>query len=196
MVTATPQPRLIRLETPSHIIRTVERTDACESWTKWLLDPVAARQLNSRPVEISMEQIHAYIARFNRVNAHLLGIFERETGRLVGIRSIYVNFETKEFLDNILIGEVDARGKRARTESTDAILPYFFEDLGLESSLCTILADNTHMLELVARKGWVQERSEMKASAAGGMTEVRVFRLTRETWRRKMRERAAQAKPA
>lgn len=193
-MTATPPPRLIRLETPNHIIRTVERADANESWTKWTLDPVAARQLNSRPAEMSMEQLHAYIARFNRVTSHLLGIFEKETGRLVGIRSIYVNFATKEFFDNILIGEVDARGKRARTESTDAILPFFFEELGLESSLCTILADNTHMLEIVARKGWVQERSEMKPSAAGGMIEVRLFRLTRETWRRKMRERAAQAK--
>ena len=189
------EPLTIHLETPNHIIRTVERTDACESWTKWLLDPVAARQLNSRPAAMSMEQLHAYIARFNRVNSHLLGIFEKETGRLVGIRSIYVNFATKEFFDNLLIGEADARGKRARAESTDAIQPYFFEELGLESALCSILAENTHMLEIVARKGWVQERSEMKPSTAGDrMIEVRLFRFTRETWRRKMRERAAQAK--
>ena len=188
----SPPPRTIRLETPNHIIRTVERDDACESWTNWLLDPLTAQRLNARPVKLGMEELRAYIDRFDRSKSHLLGIFEKDSGRLVGVRSIYIHYPAREFFDNILIGEAADRGKRARTESTDAILPFFFEELGLESSLCTILADNTHMLEIVARKGWVHERTQMKPSATGsGAVEVRQFRLTRDVWRRKMRERAA-----
>lgn len=189
-----PAPRNIVLETPNHIIRSVERGDASESWCKWTADPVAARTLNARPTALTMDQLRTYIDRFDRSTGHLLGIFEKDTGRLVGIRSIYVDFARKEFYDNILIGEPDARGKRARTESTDAVLPYFFEEMGLESSVCSILADNAHMLALVERKGWTRERTETKPRADGsGMIDVMVFRLTRETWRRKMRERAERA---
>ena len=194
---ALPPPRIIRLETPHHVVRTAERADATERWCKWLLDPVAARRLNARPFEFTMDQLRKYIDGFDRSTSHLLGIFDKETGLIVGIRSIYVNFHTKEFFDNILIGEVEARGKHARAESTDVILPYFFEELGLESSLCTILADNVPMLELVARKGWVHERTEMKPSAmGGGMLEIRQYRLTRDTWRQKMRERAQRTSTA
>lgn len=189
-----PAPRNIVLETPNHVIRTIERGDASENWCKWTADPAAARTLNMSPRELTMDQLRAYIDRFDRSTSHLLGIFEKETGRLVGIRSIYVNVDAKEFYDNILVGETDARGKRARTESTDAVLPYFFEDMGLKSSVCSILADNAHMLEIVARKGWVHERTETKPRAIGaGVVEVMMFRLTREAWRRHMRERAARA---
>jgi len=186
-----PPPRNIRLETPHHIVRTAERADATERWCKWLLDPVAARRLNARPFEFTMDQLRKYIDGFDRSTSHLLGIFEKDSGLIVGIRSIYVDYRQKEFFDNILIGEVQARGKHARAESTDVILPFFFEELDLESSRCTILTDNAHMLEIVARKGWVHERTDMKPSAAGGhMIEIRHYRLVRDTWRRKMRERA------
>jgi RimJ/RimL family protein N-acetyltransferase len=188
------EPLAIRLETPHHIVRTVERADANESFAKWLLDPEAARQLNSTPRAMTMDTLRKYIDSFDRVKSHLLGIFDKETGRLVGIRSIYVNHDTREFYDNILIGEVDARGKHARSESTDAIQPYFFETLGLEASVCSVLAHNKLMLDIVARKGWERVRSEMKPSAEDGRPiEVYLYRLSRETWRRKMRERETKA---
>ncbi len=189
-----PAPRTIVLETPNHVIRTMERGDVCAEWCKWTADPVAARALNAKPVEMTMEQLHAYVERFDRSTSHLLGIFEKETGRLVGIRSIYIDFAHSEFYDNILVGEPDARGKRVRTESTDAVLPYFFEEVGLKSSVCGILADNTHMLEIVARKGWVHEGTEIKPRANGpGAINVMKFRLTRDVWRAKMRDRTARA---
>jgi RimJ/RimL family protein N-acetyltransferase len=187
-------PRNIVLETPNHIVRTMERGDATESWCKWTADPLAARTLNMAPRELTMDQLRGYIDRFDRATSHLLGIFERESGRLVGIRSIYINFAAKEFYDNILVGEADARGKRARSESTDAVLPCFFEQMDMLSSTCTILADNAHMLEIVARKGWVHEGTETKPRAIGpGTVKLMKFRLTRETWRRKMSERLARA---
>ncbi len=189
-----PGPRIIRLETPHHIVRTAELSDATERWCKWLLDPAACRLLNVPPTGMTMENLHTYIARFDRTTSHLLGIFDKQSGLIVGIRSLYVDYARKEFLDNILIGEPEERGKFARAESTDVISHYFFEKLGMESSRCTILGHNSRMLEIVARKGWVLERTSMKASASGGPPiELRHYRLTREVWRQKMRERQQQA---
>ncbi|MDZ4741258.1 MAG: GNAT family protein [Alphaproteobacteria bacterium] len=189
-----PSPRIIRLETPHHIVRTAELSDATQRWCKWLLDPATSRLLNAKPAEMTMENLRTYIARFDRSQSHLLGIFDKQTGLIVGIRSLYVDYVRKEFQDNILIGEPEERGKFARTESTDVIMPYFFEELGMESSRCSVLAYNSRMLEVIARKGWVLERTTMKPSAAGGPPiEVRHYRLTREVWRQKMRERQLQS---
>ena len=185
------QPLAIRLETRNHIIRTVERSDATESWAKWLLNPTAARQLNAKPQAITLDALTAYIDRFDRVNGHLLGMFEKETGRIVGIRSIYVNFATKEFHINVLIGEVDVRGTRARAETADVVYAYFFETLGFEAAVCNVLADNKQGLGMVARLGFVPVRSDLKPSTVDGrLIEIRLFRLTREARRRKLREQA------
>lgn len=186
----TPAPRIIRLETPHHIVRTAEVSDATERWCKWLLDPEAGRVLNMQPTEMSMDQLRAYIARFDRSTSHLFGIFDKQTGLIVGIRSLYVDYATKEFLDNILIGEPDERGKYARAESTEAIVPYFFDELGLERWRITVLGHNTRMIEAALRRGMIHEHTSMKPSVAGGPpVEVRHFSMTREVWRQKMRER-------
>ena len=183
-----PQPRTIRLETPNYIVRTAEAGDASESWCRWLLDPVAIRQLNARPVAMTMEQLTAYICRFDRVHSHLLGIFEKTTGRIVGIRSIYVDWRSREFSDNALIGEPDARERLALRESTDALQPFFFEDLDLAAARCTILATNTRMVEFILRQRWEQVHAEPYPSNTGGpAVELRHFRLTRERWRERQR---------
>lgn len=177
-------PRRFYAETPNYIVRTIEPADANERWCKWLLDPVAQRQLNAAPVEFTMEQLHAYIARFDGVRAHLTGIFEKPSGRLVGIRSIYVDLAKKEFLFNVLIGEPDDRGKRARTESLEVVFPFFFEELGMLAARCSILADNEQMLALVISRRWTLERTELKTAANGGPPrKLHHFRLTREAWR-------------
>ncbi|MBP6012425.1 MAG: hypothetical protein KBA31_09375 [Alphaproteobacteria bacterium] len=186
-----PQPQTIRLETQNYIVRTAEPTDATEAWCRWLLDPTAVRQLNARPTAMTMEQLTAYIKRFDRVTGHLLGIFEKVSGRIVGIRSIYVDHKTREFVDNALIGEPDARERLALRESTDALQPFFFEDLDLLAARCAILTSNARMIEFILRQRWELAHVEQCAANNGGLPiELRHFRLTRDRWRERERTRA------
>lgn len=137
---------------------------------------------------MTMAELGAYIARFDGVTRFLIGIFEKPADRLVGFRAIYVDHNKREFLDNILIGEPDARGKTARSESTEALLPVFFEEMNLLASRCSVMAENAHMLAIVARKGWAHEATQTRASADGGPPrQLHHFRLDREVWRAKRR---------
>jgi RimJ/RimL family protein N-acetyltransferase len=179
-----PPPLTIRLETPNHVVRTVEQSDATENWCRWLLDADTARQLNASPRQMTMAELRTYIAHFDRVTGHLLGIFERTGGPIVGIRVVYVDYTRREFLDNVLVGEHGARGKAAFTESTAAIQHFFFEELDLVAGRCSVLTSNTKMIELLNRRGWELVGVEPKASNAGGApVELRHFRLMRDAWR-------------
>lgn len=190
------EPRTINLETPHYIVRTLEPADATDAWRDWLTDPATARMLNARPDQLSAEAIRAYIQRFDRTTTHLLGIFEKETARLIGVRAIYVNWPKSEFLVNILIGETEARNKGARSETRTVMYRYFFEEMGLDAACCTVLATNTPILNVVKRNGWIHERSEHKPEASGqGTVEILQFRLPRDVWRRKEIENA-QARPS
>lgn len=187
-------PRVINLETPHYIVRTLETTDATESWRHWMTDPATLRNLNAKPVVLTDAEIRAYIARFDRKTSHLLGIFEKDTGHLIGIRAIYIDPQHAEFLVNVLVGESEARNKGARTETRDVIYRYFFETLDLQSARCTVLATNTPVLRIMDRAGWVQEHTDHKPATDGaGFVEIRSFRLTRAVWKQRDLEKAVQA---
>ena len=180
----------IRLESAHYLLRTIDSADATESWAEWLLEPTTARALNAAPLKLDVGMIRSYIATFDRKKSHLLGIFEKEGGTLVGIRAIYIDWAHREFIVNVLVGEVGARGKGARSETRDVIYHYLFEDLGLEIARISVLSTNTPVMRLVAEAGWTLIHSTYKASATGGpMIEAHEYQLTRDQNRRLERKR-------
>lgn len=182
---------VITLDTPNYRVRTLTPDDANESWTKWLLEPTAIQMLNARRQTMSVEALRAIIKGFDSKARYLFGIFDKASGELVGIRAVYVDLKKKEWVDNVLIGPVEARRKGAHTESTDAVGHYFFEEVGLAVVRCTVVADNKPTLAIVRRLGLIHEQTTYRASKSGaGVVELLHFRLNRETWRQNQRERA------
>lgn len=178
--------RLIRLETPHYIVRTMEQSDVSDGISEWMTDPEAARNLNARPARRSAEEFRAYVAGFNRADAHLLGIFEKSTNALVGMRAVYIDLQHGEFLVNVLIGEPQARGKGARTQSREVVYRFFFEEMNLENARSTVLAHNEEVVSGMAKRGWIHEHTSHKPDVNGqGFVELRHYRLPRDVWRRK-----------
>jgi RimJ/RimL family protein N-acetyltransferase len=178
-------PRTIALEARDYLVRTLEKGDASETWREWLADPETARMLNTKPVEMNVETVRNYIASFDRMRSHLLGIFEKATGRLVGIRAVYVDHNRREFLANVLVGDKAARNKGARTQSRAVVYRYFFEELDLHTARATVVAENKAVLTGMSKRGWLDDGPELRADATGsGNVEIRKFRLPRDVWRR------------
>jgi RimJ/RimL family protein N-acetyltransferase len=179
--------RRVRLETARYVLRTVEAGDATAGWEQWLLDPAAARWLNATPRAASLDEIRDYIATFDNKSSHLIGIFEKDTGRLIGIHSIYVDWPRSEYLINVMVGESDARNQGARSEARPAIHQFFMEELGLEASLATVIAGHPSLAGM-QRWGWVVERKSTRPAATDGApVAILHMRLTREAWRRAFR---------
>jgi hypothetical protein len=181
-------PFTIRLETEHYILRSMDSADATESWGDWLTEPTTVRALNAAPLKLDIAMIRSYIATFDRKKSHLLGIFEKETATLLGIRALYIDWHYREFMINILIGEVGARAKGAMRETRDALYHHLFEDWGLE--IASVLASNTLVNAYMQADGWLLIHSTQKACAGGGpMIEVREYQMTRDQNRRYERKR-------
>lgn len=190
------KPRLIKLETPHYVMRTIEFADATEEWSNWFLDPVTARMLNRLPRRVSIQELQGRIAWFDRINRHLIGIFTKDTNHLVGIREVHIDWEKKNFTVNVLIGDPAARRHGARTETSDATYRYFFEELDLRSATITTFAHNADVVRITANNGWVKEKTEFRANATGGPPlELLHFRLWRGKWRERQKEREAASTP-
>ncbi len=180
--------RKVRLKTARYVLRTVEADDATAGWSQWMLDPAAARWLNAIPRAASADEIRNYIATFDNKASHLIGIFEKESGRLIGIHAIYIDWAYNEYQINVMVGEADARNQGARSEARPAIHQYFMEELGLEASRATVLAGHPSLAGM-QRWGWIVEHKTVKPSAAGGPpVEILHMRLTRDAWRRALNQ--------
>lgn len=183
-------PRTINLETPDYIVRTLDASDATESWRHWMTDPATMRNLNAQPTVLTDTQIRDYIARFDRKTSHLLGIFDKQSGTLIGIRAVYIDPVRSEFLVNVLVGETEARNKGARTQSRTVMYRYFFEELDLQTARASAVSTNEPIINMMHRNGWIREHTDRKPAASGqGTIELYHYRLPREVWRQTELER-------
>ncbi len=80
-------PFTIAIDTTNYVVRTLEEGDDMGNWCEWLHEPNTARMLNAVPKRLSAEDFKAYVRRFDRIGAHVLGIFRREGGQLFGMLS-------------------------------------------------------------------------------------------------------------
>ncbi|MCE9522656.1 MAG: GNAT family N-acetyltransferase [Alphaproteobacteria bacterium] len=174
----------ICLESADHVLRTMEPADAELDWGGWLANPATARMLNTTPRTLSLSDKQRYIAKFDSKAAHLLGIWEKGSDRLVGFWSIYVDEIGKEFLLNVLVGVDDARAKGAQDDTCDLIYEHFFDRLGMKAVRGTVSQSNAKMIAHLAQRRWTRIGSSEKAAATGAKPiKIYLYRLTREDWR-------------
>lgn len=179
-------PLTVSLASANYVLRSLEPTDDGRDFCGWLEDPETAAQLNAAPSRLSLAEFDAYVRRFDRQHAHLLGIFRRDTGRLVGIWSIYIDWPRSRFIVNLLVGDKVERNRGVRLETADLVHRFFFEELGLLEEHCSAVESNTPIRHILESKGWRLTGREQKM-APDGVTPVGIvhYVLPRETWRRR-----------
>jgi len=177
-------PLTISLESPHFLLRTLEATDDVTAPADWLNHSGTAALLNVAPTRLTPSEFRDYVMRFDRTNAHVLGIFRRDSQRLVGFWSIYIDWPNLRFIVNLLVGDPDERNHGARAETADLVHRYFFEDLGLLTEHCSAVESNLQIRRILESKGWQQISRELKPAAAGGApVGILHFMLPRAVWR-------------
>jgi RimJ/RimL family protein N-acetyltransferase len=175
----------IHLTTPRFVVRTVEQDDVTLRWAAWMADPAMVKHLNTKPLTLDIEDLRGYVASFDHVSSHILGIFEHGSGTMIGFWEVYVDWKHKEFMLNVLIGE--DRGKRdglsPRRESQRVIVPHFFETLGLETARFSMISTNEPMRHIMDSRGVAHEHVSQKPSATGGgPVDIMHYRVTKAEW--------------
>ncbi|MFM9864026.1 MAG: GNAT family N-acetyltransferase [Micropepsaceae bacterium] len=184
-MTASQCPTKIHLTTPRYDVRTIEPDDVTLRWAAWMADPAKVKHLNTKPLALSLEDIRRYVAGFDHVKSHILGIFEKGSGTMIGFWEVYIDWTHREVLINVLVGEDRGRheGITTRRETQRALLPYFFQTLGLEAMRCAVVSTNEPIRHIFDSRGLVHEHASSKAAADGGApVEILHFRLTKDEW--------------
>jgi RimJ/RimL family protein N-acetyltransferase len=184
------QPRVprqtVELHAGKYLIRTIVPADASEQWAGWMCDEETRHMLNLPAGHWGKPDIVKYIGTFDQRACLLLGIFEKSSGLHVGVFTVDINQVTRQFLVNLLIGEPEYRNKGVTTSIVKPFLDYFFETLGLNAALASVLARNTPMIHFLHKTGWRLDRTlkgGARSNATGELLDVCLFSVAREAWR-------------
>lgn len=149
-------------------------------------DPEAMHMLNLPARSWTKADVVKYMKTFDQRSVLLLGIFEKSSGSHIGIFTVDINHLTSQFLINLLIGEPEYRHKGVTLSITLPFHDYFFETLGLNTALASVLARNTAIIQYFLKTGWRLDHTlerNAKSNADGEMLDICRFSLSREAWR-------------
>jgi|SRR5262245_15295558 len=186
MSTPRPPKRVLRFDCGRYFVRTIKREDASERWAGWLADPSVVRMMNSPARTLQKRDIAEYIRQFDQRTRLLLGIFEKGTRTHVGIIRIDADYDAKECLVNVLIGESEFRSRGLMSEISVSTFDYVFEETETQKLTASTLARNELIKSYLLGAGWRLERAQReqgRSAADGAPLELCAFSLTREQWR-------------
>jgi RimJ/RimL family protein N-acetyltransferase len=187
----------VRIHSEKYLIRTIEPDDASDRWAGWMSDPQVRYMLNTAARDWTKADVASYIKTFDQRRNLLLGIFEKQTGTHIGIFTVDIHYGLGHFLVNLLIGEPAYRNKHVTTSIALPFREYFFETLGLNAAMASVLARNTPMIHYLLKNGWQLEQTvkqDAKSHPDGAvLDDVCLFSLSREVWRDWKKKTLAQA---
>ncbi len=125
----------MKLLTNRLILRRLTASDVNESYRRWFEDPVVRRFIVFARTEPTIETLRSFVeARANRSDVLFLGIFLRETERLIGT----LKFEPISDLERsafcgIMIGDPDCRGRGVAQEALVSSIWALYCTRGIET---------------------------------------------------------------
>lgn len=176
---------LLKIETERFILRSLTPKDATETYINWWNDPEVQAGLNFPARGWGKQEAVKHISRFNNKTSFHLGIFHKETGKMIGFFAMFIQPKNKVAKTNIVVGEKDYWGKRVVQEVRGRMLSFLFETLGMEKVKGEIMGRNYASIFNYKEQGFTSEgilRGEIPGFS-GGRTDIFVFGLLRDEWR-------------
>jgi len=173
-------PLNISFETPNCVIRELELSDELELLCEWMSDPDIARGLNAPVGKLTIEDARKYISSHDRIKSHALGVFSKATGKLQGLWAVYVDWERKEFLVNVLLAEKFESEVGGMEETGRPIYALMFDEHGMESLRFSVLASNKRVRERITREP--EHVTRTSTPDGSGADAIHHFRVSRERY--------------
>ncbi len=175
----------IRIYSEKYLVRTLKLSDASDRWANWMLDPEIMFLMNMPAREWTQTHIANYVKQFDQRSRLLLGIFEKQTSRHIGIVTVELRAKD-QYLVNMMIGEPQYRNKGVATEIAVPFGNHFLETMGLTTGRATVLGRNAAINHYLRKIGFKLDgvmKDYVKSHADGTMLDLCLYSITRDEWR-------------
>lgn len=178
--------QLLTLETERYIVRSMTPADVNEDYVRWTKDEEIMAGVNSAPKAMTLQDIRKYVANFNNRTGFHLGIFLKETGRLIGFYSVYYDRRHALGSTNVVVGDKSHWGKGVVLETRAAIIDFLFDRLKVAKIWGSPVARNIPSVFNYKAQGFACEGilKRHRASPSGERVDQFMFALFPEDWRK------------
>ncbi|PTD28003.1 GNAT family N-acetyltransferase [Sphingomonas fennica] len=136
----------VHIETNGYVLRSLTPADVTPRFVEWLNGPGMLAGLNLAALNFDLEGLRRFVAGFDGLHNHFIGIFDRENGLLVGFYTIDVDLTHKVGNITTGIGETAYHGRGVLLATIDALLDHFYAYRDVEKMTARILARNVRMI--------------------------------------------------
>jgi RimJ/RimL family protein N-acetyltransferase len=176
----------ISLATEKYQLRILKPDDASEKMASWFSDPHVVDMINVINTRWDRGTVIGYINQYDQRDNVLLGLFVRESGALIGIITLKINYTTRHALLSVLIGDAEYRNQGAWSDIHVPFYDYIFDKLRLKMILASALAKNKIIIDLMLRRGWKLDQTlhrNVRSNSDDTMLDLCLFSLTRQSYR-------------
>jgi RimJ/RimL family protein N-acetyltransferase len=135
-------------------LRTLNESDASKDYVLWLNDEEVNKYLITRYATV--EGLKEYIRQKNESsNCLFFGIFWKENNKHIGnIKLEPIDFELKNAVMGILIGDKNYWGMGIGTDATNLITDYAFKNLDINEIFLGVLSENKPAVRVYEKCGF------------------------------------------
>jgi len=184
----------LRIETARFLLRSLTPDDVTDTYVSWWNDSEVQAGLNARPRHWDQQRARQHVAQFDNKTKFHLGIFCKDTGRMIGFYAAFPNPNTNVASHNIVIGEKDYWGKGVVQEVRPPMLAFLFFGMGMVKVKAEVLGRNYPSIFNNKKLGFTCEgilRKERVHYSGVGRIDVFLFGLLREEWEARQAAAAA-----
>ncbi len=186
----------IRMETERFLVRTLTEADVNERWAGWLNDPVATMMLNARPRHFTLDELRRYVRGFDQIERLLVGVFDRASGRHIGLAIGEYLPGRRKLRPSLLIGEPEFRSVGVLHDLERVAMELQFDGLQLDAIVANVLAHNAVAIAFSESRGWkLTQRlvGAKRSTRTGEAIDILVYEYSREMWEQRRRQEEAAA---
>jgi RimJ/RimL family protein N-acetyltransferase len=143
---ASVQQKPVMLETNGFMLRSLVPDDMNPRVLSWLSDSEMMQGLNLASLNFDLDQLRAFVGRFDNLRNYMIGIFDKSNGLLIGFYTIDVDLRHRVGQITTGIGEPAYLGKGTLWATIDALLDHFFAERNVDKISARILAKNYRMI--------------------------------------------------
>lgn len=176
---------LLRVETDRFFLRSLTPDDATEAYVSWWNDPEIQEGLNAPARGWDRQRAIKHISQFDNKTRFHLGIFCKNTNKMIGFFAVFVEQGRKVAKTNVVIGDKDYWGRRVVHEVRARMLDFLFDVLKMEKVKGEIYGRNIGSIFNYKELGFTSEgilRKEIN-HFSGGRADVYLFGLLRDEWK-------------
>lgn len=140
-------------------LRPLEKADATDEYLAWLHNPEVTRWLETGRFATTLDQLRAYLGRFDGGTHHLgFAIIDRATGLHVGNATLNnINWVHRTADTGLMIGRKEFWGKGYAFEAWSLVIEYAFERLNLRKVIAGVIPENEASWNVLRRLGFQVE---------------------------------------